>query len=73
MFQKIKDKNDPERYLNPLDWGIAVHKTLENLFYKNRHITIDEIKKIQIELESVMLNTFSNFFLDKDFQLVRIF
>ena len=66
---KIKDKNDPERYLNPLDWGIAVHKTLENLFYKNRHITIDEIKKIQIELESVMLNTFNNFFLDKRFSI----
>ena len=70
-ISKIEEKKEPERYLNPLDWGIAVHKTLENLFYQNRKITAIEIQKIQNELES-MIKTFNGIFLDKDI-LVKIF
>ena len=61
-ISKIQEKKEPERYLNPLDWGIAVHKTLENLFYQNRKITATEIQKIQNELESIMLKTFNENF-----------
>ena len=68
-ISKIEEKKEPERYLNPLDWGIAVHKTLENLFYQNRKITAIEIQKIQNELESIMLKTFNEIFLDKRYSI----
>ena len=64
---KIKEKKQPSKYLNPSEWGIAVHKTLENLFYKNRTISQNEIKKIKKELKEVMLKSFSKIFLDKRF------
>ena len=68
-ISKIEENKEPERYLNPLDWGIAVHKTLENLFYQNRKITAIEIQKIQNELESIMLKTFNEIFLDKRYSI----
>lgn len=64
---KIKEKKQPSKYLNPSEWGIAIHKTLENLFYKNRIISESEIKKIKIELQEVMMESFNKIFLDKRF------
>lgn len=64
---KIKEKKQPSKYLNPSDWGIAIHKTLENLFYENRIIRQSEIKKIKKELQEVMLESFNKIFLDKRF------
>lgn len=64
---KIKDKKQPDKFLSSSEWGIAVHETLENLFYENRVISIGEIKKIKIELQEVMHQSFNKIFLDKRF------
>ena len=44
---KIEEKKQPSKYLNPSEWGIAIHDTLETLFCKNRIINKIEIKKIK--------------------------
>ena len=41
---KIKEEKQPSKYLNPSEWGIAIHNTLETLFCKNRIINQSEIK-----------------------------
>ena len=64
---KIKEKKQPSKYLNPSEWGIAIHKTLENLFYENRIIRQSEIKKIKKELQEAMMESFNKIFLDKRF------
>ena len=62
---KIKEKKKINQHLEPSDWGIGVHTTLENLFYKGRKIDIHEIKKIKTELNQCMENTFDQIFVDK--------
>ena len=37
----IKENQSPSKFLEPSDWGIAVHNTLEKLF--NSYKTIDDI------------------------------
>ena len=64
---KIKEKKKINQYLEPNDWGIGIHKTLEKLFYKGRKIDIHEIKKIKTELNDCMKDTFDKIFFDKRF------
>ena len=64
---KIKEKKKINQHLEPSDWGIGIHKTLENLFYKGRKIDIHEIKKIKTELTHCMEDTFDQIFIDKRF------
>lgn len=64
---KIKEKKKINQHLEPSDWGIGIHKTLENLFYKGRKIDIYEIKKIKSELNHCMKDTFDQIFVDKRF------
>ena len=64
---KIKEKKKINQHLEPSDWGIGVHKTLENLFFKGRKIDIHEIKKIKNELTDCMEQTFNQIFVDKRF------
>ena len=64
---KIKEKQKINQHLEPSDWGIGIHKTLENLFYKGRKIDIQEIKKIKTELNHCMEQTFDQIFVDKRF------
>jgi len=64
---KIKEKKKINQYLEPSDWGIGIHKTLEKLFYKGRKIDIHEIKKIKTELNDCMKDTFDQIFVDKRF------
>ena len=64
---KIKEKKKINQHLEPSDWGIGVHTTLENLFYKGRKIDIHEIKKIKTELNHCMEDTFDQIFVDKRF------
>ena len=64
---KIKEKKKINQYLEPSDWGIGIHQTLESLFYKGRIIDENEIKKIKNELSECMNNTFNEIFLDKRF------
>ena len=47
-ISKIEEKKEPERYLNPLDWGIAVHKTLENLFTKTEKLQQLKYRKFKM-------------------------
>jgi len=61
---KIKEIQEPNKFLTASDWGIAIHKTLENLFYENRNITEKEITKIKNELNDVMPSTFNEIFTD---------
>ena len=63
----IKEKKKINQHLEPSDWGIGIHKTLENLFYKGRRIDILEIKKIKTELSQCMEDTFDQIFVDKRF------
>jgi len=64
---KIKEKKKLHQYLEPSEWGIAIHKTLEKLFFKERKIDIEEIIKIKKDFSEIMLQTFSNVFTDKRF------
>tara|TARA_B110001450_G_scaffold180403_1_gene168534 strand:+ start:25 stop:2709 length:2685 start_codon:yes stop_codon:yes gene_type:complete len=64
---KIKEKKKINQHLEPSEWGIGIHKTLENIFYKGRKIDIHEIKKIKTELEVCMEDTFNEIFVDKRF------
>ena len=64
---KIKEKKKINQHLEPSEWGIGIHKTLEVLFYKGRKINIHEIKKIKTELNQCMEDTFDQIFVDKRF------
>jgi len=64
---KIKEKKKLHQYLEPSEWGIAVHKTLEKLFFKERKIDIEEIIKIKKDFPEIMLQIFSDVFTDKRF------
>tara|TARA_B100000768_G_scaffold138539_1_gene129710 strand:- start:885 stop:3569 length:2685 start_codon:yes stop_codon:yes gene_type:complete len=64
---KIKEKKKINQHLEPSEWGIGIHKTLEVLFYKGRKINIHEIKKIKTELNQRMEDTFDQIFVDKRF------
>ena len=64
---KIKEEKQPTKYLNPSEWGIAIHNTLETLFCKNKVINQSEIKKIKRELKEAMLESFKKIYPDKRF------
>ena len=64
---KIKEEKQPTKYLNPSEWGIAIHNTLETLFCENKIINQSEIKKIKRELKEVMLESFKKIYPDKRF------
>ena len=64
---KIKEKKKINQYLEPSEWGIAIHKTLERLFYKGRKIDVKELLKIKNDFSALMLQTFRDIFLDKRF------
>ena len=61
----VKENQSPSKFLEPSEWGTAVHNTLEKLFDSYKNIDETSLKRIINEVEDCQQEEFKLMFHDK--------
>ena len=61
---RIKENHKPNEFIEPSEWGTAIHNTLEQLFLFHKYIDKEAIKKMKKELAECLSIQFKNLFPD---------
>ena len=61
----VKENQSPSKFLEPSEWGTAVHNTLEKLFDSHKNIDETSLKRIINEVEDCQQEEFKLMFHDK--------